>query len=52
MNYKTLYEKTKDLSFLLVEDYEPLQNDMVEVLEDLFKTVAVASNGVEAQIIM
>jgi len=48
MNYKTLYEKTKDLSLLLVEDYEPLRDDMAEVLEDLFKTVAVASNGVEA----
>lgn len=48
MNYKTLYEKTKDLSLLLVEDYEPLRNDMTEVLEDLFKTVVVASNGVEA----
>lgn len=48
MNYKTLYEKTKSLSLLLVEDYEPLRNDMAEVLEDLFKTVIVASNGVEA----
>jgi len=48
MNYKTLYEKTKNLSLLLVEDYEPLRNDMAEVLEDLFKTVVVASNGVEA----
>ncbi len=48
MNYKTLYEKTKDLSLLLVEDYEPLRNDMTEILEDLFKTVVVASNGLEA----
>ena len=48
MNYNTLYEKTKDLSLLLVEDYEPLREDMAEVLEDLFKTVVVASNGIEA----
>jgi len=48
MNYNTLYEKTKDLSLLLVEDYAPLRNDMAEVLEDLFKTVVVASNGLEA----
>jgi len=48
MDYKTLFSHTKDLSLLLVEDYEPLRNDMAEVLEDLFKTVAVASNGVEA----
>ena len=47
-NFKTLYAKTKDLSLLLVEDYEPLRSDMAEVLEDLFKTVIVASNGVEA----
>ncbi len=46
-DFKTLFSKTKDLSLLLVEDYEPLRNDMAEVLEDLFKTVIVASNGVE-----
>ncbi len=48
VDYKTLFRRTKDLSLLLVEDYEPLRNDMAEVLEDLFKTVVVASNGVEA----
>jgi len=48
IDYKTLFERTKELSLLLVEDYEPLRNDMAEVLEDLFKTVVVASNGVEA----
>ena len=46
-DFKTLFSKTKDLSLLLVEDYEPLRKDMAEVLEDLFKTVVVASNGVE-----
>jgi len=48
MDYKTLYEQTKTLSVLLVEDYEPLRREMLEVLEDLFKTVLVASNGEEA----
>ncbi len=48
IDFKTLYTKTKDLSLLLVEDYEPLRSDMAEVLEDLFKTVIVAANGVEA----
>ena len=48
MDYKTLFQQTKDLSLLLVEDYEPLRNDMAEVLDDLFKYVAVASDGSEA----
>lgn len=46
-DFKTLFAKTKDFSLLLVEDYEPLRKDMAEVLGDLFKTVVVASNGVE-----
>ena len=48
IDFKTLYEKTKGCSLLLVEDYEPLRADMAEVLEDFFATVTVASNGVEA----
>ena len=48
MDYKTLFSQTKDLSLLLVEDYEPLRNDMAEMLADLFKSVAVASDGSEA----
>ena len=48
MDYKTLFSQTKDLSLLLVEDYEPLRIDMAEVLEDLFKTVTVAKDGSEA----
>jgi len=47
-DFNKLFSKTKDLSLLLVEDYAPLRDDMTEVLEDLFKTVTVASNGVEA----
>ena len=48
MDYKTLFTQTKDLTVLLVEDYEPLRNDMAEMFEDLFKRVDVASNGAEA----
>jgi len=48
MDYKKLFAMTKNLSLLLVEDYEPLRDDMSEVLEDLFQTVIVASNGKEA----
>ncbi len=48
MDYKTLFLKTKDLSLLLVEDYEPLRTDMEELFRDLFKEVVVAENGKEA----
>jgi len=48
MNYKTLFLKTKDLSLLLVEDYEPLRTDMAELFRDLFKKVVIAENGQEA----
>jgi len=48
MDYKTLFSQTKDLSVLLVEDYEPLRDDMAEMLDDLFKTVTVTSDGSEA----
>lgn len=48
VDYSTIFSRTKDLSVLLVEDYEPLRNDMAEILDDLFKTVIVASDGEEA----
>ncbi|AKF24299.1 hypothetical protein YH65_01985 [Sulfurovum lithotrophicum] len=48
IGYKRLFELTNAYSVLLVEDYEPLRNDMAEMLEDLFETVVAASNGVEA----
>jgi DNA-binding response OmpR family regulator len=48
MDCKVLYNKTKTLSVLLVEDFEPLRREMMEVLEDLFNAVVVASNGEEA----
>jgi len=48
IDYRTLFLQTQNLSLLLVEDYEPLRNDMAEVLEDLFKRVKVASDGSKA----
>ena len=36
------------MSILLVEDYEFLRNDLAELLEELVKSVTVASNGAEA----
>ena len=48
IDYRTLHEQTKTLSVLLVEDFEPLRREMLEVLEDLFKTVISASDGKEA----
>ncbi|RLA72195.1 MAG: DNA-binding response regulator [Epsilonproteobacteria bacterium] len=47
MDQGKLFLKTKNLSLLLVEDYEPLRRDMTELLEDLFLTVESASNGEE-----
>jgi len=48
IDYKKLYTETKNLSVLLVEDFEPLRREMSEVLEDLFEKVIVASDGSEA----
>ena len=48
IDYKTLYNETKKLSVLLVEDYEPLRREMTEVLEDLFEAVTPAADGNEA----
>lgn len=48
VDYSTIFSQTKDLTVLLVEDYEPLRNDMAEIFDDLFKNVVVASDGAEA----
>ncbi len=45
---KKLYDRTKKHTLLLVEDYQPLRDEMAEVLGDLFKSVITASNGQEA----
>lgn len=46
--FDKLYFHTKDLSLLLVEDYEPLRSNMQEILEDLFKVVYSSANGEDA----
>jgi YesN/AraC family two-component response regulator len=48
INYATLYNETKDLTVLFVDDYEPLRLEMEAFLVDLFKKVSIASNGKEA----
>ena len=48
INYTTLFNETKNLSVLFVEDYEPLRLEMTEILEELFRHVTVAPNGEEA----
>lgn len=48
IDYRKIYDETKTLSVLLIEDFEPLRKEMVEVLEDLFKSVTYAINGEEA----
>ncbi len=48
VDYSTLFSRTKDFSVLLVEDYEPLRNDMAEIFDDLFRNVVIASDGEEA----
>jgi len=48
IDYQMLFEQTKKLSILLVEDYAPLRNEMAEVLENFFKIVVVAGDGEEA----
>ncbi len=47
-DYQKIYEKTKKLSILLVEDYEPLRKELKEILEDFFADVTTATNGQEA----
>lgn len=47
-NYALLYAQANKLSLLLVEDYEPLLSDMLEVLEEFYGTVVAVSNGIEA----
>ena len=48
IDYQMLFDQTKKLSILLVEDYAPLRNEMAEVLENFFKMVVVSEDGEEA----
>lgn len=48
IDFKQLYAYAKDLSILVVEDYEPLRRELVEMFEEIFSTVTAACNGEEA----
>jgi DNA-binding response OmpR family regulator len=48
VDYQKLYSYTKDLSILIVEDYEPVRRELVEMFEDIFVRVSAAKNGEEA----
>lgn len=48
VDYITLYKATKTMRILLVEDYQPLREEMAEILEDLVQTVTCAEDGGEA----
>jgi DNA-binding response OmpR family regulator len=47
VNFEALYQKTKDLNILFVEDYIPLREKIVEILEDFFHIVVEANDGDE-----
>ncbi|MEA3522280.1 MAG: response regulator transcription factor [Campylobacterota bacterium] len=47
LNFEALYQQTKNLNLLFVEDYLPLREKIVEILEDFFHNVTQASNGEE-----
>ena len=44
-DYNKLYLYAKDLSLLIVEDYQPLRANLEEILQNFFGTIEVASNG-------
>jgi DNA-binding response OmpR family regulator len=47
VDFEALYQKTKDLNILFVEDYIPLREKIVEILEDFFNIVVEANDGDE-----
>jgi DNA-binding response OmpR family regulator len=48
MDFTQLYQQTKELSVLLVEDHEPTRVSLEEMLQDLFLEVKAFSNGSDA----
>lgn len=48
MDFNLLFSKTKELTILVAEDYQPLRDDLAEVFRDLFKRVEIAEDGEEA----
>jgi len=47
VDYEVFYQKSKDLNILFVEDYIPLREKLVEILEDFFNIVVEANDGEE-----
>lgn len=45
IDHNKLFELTKELSVLFVEDYAPLREELGELLEDYFQTVVYSSDG-------
>ena len=48
MDFRQLYQQTKELSVLLAEDHGPTRLSLEEVLQDLFKEVVSFTNGFDA----
>jgi len=48
IDYKIVYKQTQKLSILLVEDFQPLREEMHMLFEDLFRVVISAKDGKEA----
>lgn len=46
-NYNKLYLYSQNLSILVVEDYKPLRDDLIETFENFFDEVLFASDGEE-----
>ncbi len=47
LDFEVLYKQTKNLNVLFVEDYIPLREKIVEILEDFFKIVVETNDGEE-----
>jgi DNA-binding response OmpR family regulator len=45
LDFEILYQRCKNLNILFVEDYAPLQEKIVEILEDFFNIVTAANDG-------
>jgi len=45
LDFEKLYKQTHNLSVLFVEDYAPLREKIIEILEDFFSTVVEAEDG-------
>jgi len=48
IDYKALYKETQHVSILLVEDFQPLREEMQALFDDLFRKVVCAEDGKQA----